>query len=325
MPRLTPQQSEALAEKSANMYEESLSYLRRNIVTRPAPTEDSNSKSRSGPADAARRKRRKAVPPVIRHPRPKNGTTSEDTLAEDEGNSAMFVKTGPKDSHDAKKKAFAYDSELHNDGAETLRRILKADAVAIVQLDNYQLYFKRDNRLELNLTSNPENDISNPLHTFLRGGTWPSECEPVVRYTAVPGVPPAPLLGSASANGKAQFSFKTEGAESTVSDYIVQFFKTRRFWWDKTDSEDGLALRMMAFMPSETQTLLANVFTTPDGRLRHISLVAWNRPPASFADESRLALPFVYILGGVSMAALSIRKIRSMEQSQISYSNLQAQ
>ncbi len=145
-----------------------------------------------------------------------------------------------------------------------------------------------------------------------------------MRYTAVPGVPPALCLDSASANGKAQFSLNTEGAESTVSDYIVQFFKTRRFWWDRTDSEDGLALRMMAFMRPKRRHCSPMCLPRMTAAAAHQPCGV--EPSAClFADESRLALPFVYILGGVSMAALSIRKIRSMEQSQISYSNLQAQ
>jgi hypothetical protein len=81
----------------------------------------------------------------------------------------------------------------------------------------------------------------------------------------------------------------------------------------------------MTLMPDESQTLLAHCFFTFDGRVRFATFATWDRPPETFADASTVALPFVYVMGGISAAATSLCKIRSMEQSQISYSNLQAQ
>lgn len=79
----------------------------------------------------------------------------------------------------------------------------------------------------------------------------------------------------------------------------------------------------MSLMPMQCQTALASAFMTYDGKQRFAVFATWNQQPSE--DSNSIALPFVTILGGYALAALAIRKVRSIEQSQISYSNLQAQ
>lgn len=128
------------------------------------------------------------------------------------------------------------------------------------------------------------------------------------------------VLGS-SGNG---FAFETPGAATTLAGYVSSYLRHRRFWWDREDSSDSLASQLLFLMPSGSQTVLANVFLTYNGTLQFAASVAWDRPPASFDDTSRLAMPFVYIVGAGLVSSMAVVRMRGIEESQISYSNLQA-
>lgn len=53
------------------------------------------------------------------------------------------MKTGPRDSKIDKRQALMSERELFTDVAVTLRRNLAADAVAVVNMDAYQLFVRR--------------------------------------------------------------------------------------------------------------------------------------------------------------------------------------
>jgi hypothetical protein len=313
--QLATLQSEALAEKSSCMYEQSLSFLRRSIMPthlRPANHPVNGANGSKSDIVKPRPKRAKAIP-VRRRP----------SAVDDPDLPPLVVKSGPKESRDAKRRAMLDDTEIYEDAANTLRDLLGADAVAIVKMDDYQLYFRRSDSLEPDQSATEES-IENPLFAFLQGKPWPEAVEPIVHHVPAPGAPPVVVLGTSTSDPDSSFHFLRPGTEETLGQYLSTFLKTRRFWWDRQD-QDSLCGRLMGCLPNESQTLLAHALIPFEGRARFATFVAWNRPPESFADSSTSSLPFIHILGGITNAAVSIRKMRAMEQSQISYSNLQAQ
>jgi signal transduction histidine kinase len=226
------------------------------------------------------------------------------------------VKAGPKDARNAKERAEMADTELFDDAAKTIQGILASDSVAIVSLEDFQLFVKRTG---LDGTAKDRKvDKEKVILGFTQGKPWPSNVEPIVAH-----VPTAPGMRVMGRSGSGQYHFDQTDSAKQFSQVIHKYIKSRHFWWDREEG-DTTSNNLMAMMPEEAKTTLMATLMTPDGALRFAILSSWNRPPASFTDYSRMALPFQWILGGSVMAAMSVRKVRTMEQSQISYSNLQA-
>jgi hypothetical protein len=260
------------------------------------------------------------------------------------------VKAGPREQQESKKRWELGNSDLFADAASTLRGILGADAVAIYNMEDYSLFYRRTDAPDLELDKNvvdPAN--TSPLFDFMHGKPWPENLQPIVHHIPSAMGPREPLLGIslASKEGDAEtsgvdgtgmamngengeqsvrkaFDFSAPDLTQTLSEALREYLTKRRFWW-QTHGSSALEQKVLAIVPSETQTLVVHFTFTFDGRLRTATFGCWNRPPAQFDESSTLSLPFMQILGGLSGAALSFRKVRSMEQSQISYSNLQAQ
>ena len=305
------------------MHEKSLAFLRRSVMPAPAKSEKLKAVADQDKKVRPRKKR-------LRHlsvSQPMRKISSVSASGEDDDKPSLpelVVKSGPKESRDAKRKAMLDDTDLYKDAADTLRGILEADAVAFVKMDDYQLYFRRSDSLEPDLSSTDDSH-ENPLFQFIAGKPWPERYEPVVNHVPISGSPPVVILGTSAETPNAKFNFLQSGTEGTLAEYLAAFLKTRRFWWDKSNQDDTLCSKMMGLMPDTSETVMVNAYFTGDGRVRVATFASWNRPPSSFIDTSTVSLPFIQILGGISMAARSVRKIRAMEQSQISYSNLQAQ
>lgn len=298
------------------MYEASISFLRRSIL--PESQRSAEAAKRKGAA------KDKAASPHHRRPPPSQNSSSvniglHNPVVTDDP--ILAVKTGPRDSKDAKRQSLLRDKELFTDVAVTLRRILQADAVAIVNMDEYQLFVRRASSGGQNKPDkHSKEDI---IAGFLRGKPWPDHVDPVVHYVPVRNDSGIQILGS-SADGEAAFHFHHDDSETVLGDFLKSWLRNGHFWCDR-DNSDELSRRIMALMPEQSQTTLATALMTYDGKTRFATFASWNRPPSTFGESSTVALPAPGILGGIAMAALAIRKVRSLEQSQISYSNLQAQ
>ena len=358
------------------MYESSLAFLRRSVVPRHAwenqehePTPRKSDKpgiasrrqqrkaKRNGAADSkgdrlkvdragdARRGDSGSISPGPGHDLSR--ATSE--VAENETDMPLIpytVKAGPREQQESKKRWELGNSDLFADAASTLRGILGADAVAIYNMEDYSLFYRRTDAPDLELDKNvvdPAN--ASPLFDFMHGRPWPENLQPIVHHIPSSMGPRDPLLGVSLAQGTGDgatsavekdgttsseqlvnkaFDFAAPDMSQTLAEALVAYLTKRRFWWQRHGSSP-LEQKVLAIVPGETQTLLVHFMFTFDGRLRTATFACWNRAPAQFEESNTLSLPFMQILGGLSGAALSFRKVRSMEQSQISYSNLQAQ
>jgi hypothetical protein len=240
---------------------------------------------------------------------------------------AVATKAGPRESRAAKKDANTSEKALYNDAAQTLRKILKADAVAIVNIDEYQLFIRRASGLDHDIDKRKikEKTKQDILTSFLAGRAWPEDIDPVIHHVPRSNTSGVSVLGTASSGGSGSFHFNRPGSEKTMTEFLETWLKTRHFWWDRENAEDELSHRIVDLMPNDAQTILGSAFLTGEGRCKFAMFASWNRPPSEFSDSQTTALPFAWILGGCTMAALAIRQVRHLEQSQISYSNLQAQ
>ncbi|CAK9784213.1 hypothetical protein CC85DRAFT_281759 [Cutaneotrichosporon oleaginosum] len=230
------------------------------------------------------------------------------------------VKTAPRDSRRAKRRDLRAETTMFNDAAETLRGILHADAVCMVDLHEYQLYIRKGGTTPENQPTQTRESI---VADFLQGKEWPANVEPVVKYVPRTDNLSVEIMGQNAAPGF-EVDFNRPNATETIAKFAKTYLATSHFWWDREDPNDELAQEIMAFMPSKCQTVLSTVFLTFDGMLRYAVFVSWERSPRSFDDSSRLALPFVWIIGAALTSGLAISRIRSVEESQITYSNLQA-
>jgi hypothetical protein len=189
-------------------------------------------------------------------------------------------------------------------------------------MDEYQLFIRKTTTDIDRKRKAPVESKENIILDFLHGKDWPSNVEPVVHYVPKEDTKSVPLLG---VDGIDDFQLQGEGVPATLGKFLKQYLTKRHFWWDREDEEDVLAQEVMALMPRNSQTTLATACMGWDGRVRFAIFASWNKPPSSFGDTASVALPFVWILSGSIMASLAVRKMRTLEQSQISYSNLQAQ
>lgn len=230
------------------------------------------------------------------------------------------VKTAPRDSRRAKRKDMRAENAMFNDAAETLRGILHSDAVSMVDLHEYQLYVRKGGTAPENQPTQTKESI---VSGFLQGKEWPSNIEPVVKYVPRSDNVNVDIMGQSAKPGF-EIDFHRPNATETLAKFTKSYLMTRHFWWDREDPDDELAQEIMSFMPDKCKTVLSTVFLTFDGMLRYAVFVSWERSPCSFDDSSRLALPFVWIIGAALTSGLAISRIRSVEESQITYSNLQA-
>lgn len=230
------------------------------------------------------------------------------------------VKTAPRDSRRAKRKDLRAETAMFNDAAETLRGILNADAVCMVDLHEYQLYVRKGGTAP---ESQPTQTKESIVADFLQGKEWPSNIEPVVKYVPQSESTEVEVMGQSHAPGF-EMDFAKPNAPDTLAKFAKTYLTTRHSWWDREDPDDELAQEIMAFMPDNCKTVLSTVFLTFNGMLRHAIFVAWERSPCSFDDSSRFAVPFVWIIGAALVSGLAINRMRSVEESQITYSNLQA-
>ncbi|WVF68925.1 hypothetical protein IAT40_003699 [Kwoniella sp. CBS 6097] len=323
--QLATLQSEYMAKRSGAMYEASITFLRRSLL--PSQS-DSQSRKDSGSEGSRPSVSGRGSP---KHPRTtQNANSNASKVAKETSlpgpeNTSSASKAGPRDGRDARRKAILSDQGLFTDAAETLRRLLKADAVAVVNMEDYQLFIRKNGTNELDKKKGKERLETKEkiIHNYMQGLPWPSDIEPVVTY--VGDDRGAEILGQAS-NGKANTSFRLNapGVQSTLGDFLKMYMEKRHYWWDREDPDDELSIKIMDLMPEECQTALGTTFLGADGKVRFAMFATWNEPPSSLVDSSMVALPFVWILGGCLMAALAMKKMRALEQSQISYSNLQA-
>ncbi|ORX40020.1 hypothetical protein BD324DRAFT_615975 [Kockovaella imperatae] len=302
--QLTTLEGQASAKRTKAMYEQSFNFLRRSIL--PDEAKRSMEKKKRPKQDTKRSQ-------LSKSPRPRHislGESAEPLFAS---------KNGPRDSRNAKTLAAMSESALFNDSASTLRNILHADHVSIVDLSDYTLFIRRVNDLAGKKAGKSREVI---ISDFLAGKPWPSDYEPVIHHTPKGNQTGVNILGSDSDG--LTCNWQDPDSVRTVRDFAESWIKDRHFWWDREDDDDELNNRVMRLMPAEANTTLATAFITYDGRLRFAMFASWKSNPSAFADSNIASLPFTYILGGCTAAALAIRKIRSLEHSQISYSNLQA-
>ncbi|WWD04951.1 hypothetical protein V865_003022 [Kwoniella europaea PYCC6329] len=312
--QLATQQSEYVAKRSSAMYEASISFLTRSIL--PEPSEDQQLRSSSKRSSSSSKSRPASPPP-----------SSKDKLQPPKanGDTTLASKAGPRDSRDARRQAFISDQGIFNDAAATLRMLLKADAVAVINLEDYHLFMKKqENEGPLHNKKGKDRIKTKEkiINDYLKGEPWPADIEPVINY--VGRQQGAEVLGISSADKETHFHFDTAGVESVFSEFLKVYFSTRQFWWDREENDNPLSMRIMDLMPTQAQTALGTTFMGHDGKIKFAMFATWNKPPSSLVDSSMVSLPFVWILGGCLMAALAMTKIRALEQSQISYSNLQA-
>lgn len=335
-----------MAKKSSSMYENCISFLRRSVTPNVAKMKEDAEREKREQKEKEREQRRElrkarhgnniAVPsPLHTNEVSPKSRPRRPSRIDSKGSSVtsvapeppqIAVKTSPRDSKAAKREADMSDKALFTDAAKTLRQILKADAVAIVNIDEYQLFIRRSSGVDHDVKRKIKEKTKEAIITsFLQGKPWPEDIDPVIHYVPRSNQPGVNVLGTDSSTGPCAFHFDQTGSERTLSEFLEAWLKTRHFWWDREDSSDDLSRRIVGLMPTEAQTILGSAFLTHDGKCRFAMFASWNRPPSEFGDSQTIALPFAWILGGCTMAALAIRKVRSLEQSQISYSNLQAQ
>ncbi|KAL1408538.1 hypothetical protein Q8F55_005350 [Vanrija albida] len=234
---------------------------------------------------------------------------------------APITKSSPSDTKSAKRKDVVAEAAMFNDAATTLRGILQADAVTILDMHDHQLFIRKlgSRHSAPHQRQNKEAIIGD----FLQGKEWPSNVEPVVNYVPRSSSRGLHVLGKSETPGF-ECDFTATTAPQTMAKFVKTYLMTRHFWWDREDENDELAKEVMKLMPAKSQTVLATVFMGFDGTLRYATFATWARAPTAFDDTSRLALPFVWIVGATLISALALRRVRTIEQSQISYSNLQA-
>ena len=293
--QLTTLQSEISAKRLSTMYQDMISFLRRSIMPDSAATKRKIAGEEAGPP------RRNAEPAGQPHPA-----------------THKVVKTGPKESMALKRMVLQYDRELFTDAAKTLRGLLQADTVTVISAVDYHLYVRRSGP-DIALRRKPESK-EKLVADLLAGKSWPANVDPVIIHQprAHDGGPQ--ILGHA---GEGAMRLQRSEARDVISACIQSFFKYKRYWYAQ-DDDDDLSPRLMSVMPADTHTALALCWLNYDGALKFIMLVSWTQPPVMFGNAAK-ALPFAWIVAGLTACALAVRSIRNIEQSQITYSNVQAQ
>ncbi|WWC70842.1 uncharacterized protein I206_104794 [Kwoniella pini CBS 10737] len=319
--QLATLQSEYMAKRSTAMYEASISFLRRSFVSNPSETQSRRGSRRVSSSHASPSPPQR-LPSPRKKMQPPNVSTS----------TAVASKLGPWDDKDARRLAIQSDRTLFNDAAETLKGLLNADAVVVLNMEDYQLFIKKSSSVSSHALEGKKGkdrirSKEKIIIDYMNGDPWPEDIEPVINYIGKQSSQ-AEILGSAFSKGDIelsdQFNFDVPDVEDTLGEFLKTYLSKRQFWWDREENTDSLSGKIMQLMPQQAQTALGTTFLGHDGKIKFVMFATWNTPPSSLVDSSMIALPFVWILGGCLMAALAMKKIRALEQSQISYSNLQA-
>lgn len=290
--QLTTLQSEISAKRLSTMYQDMISFLRRSIMP-DSTVEKKIASEQGGPRRAAESAGRS-------HPA-----------------AHKVVKTGPKESMALKRMVLQYDRELFTDAAATLRGLLQADTVAVISAVDYHLYVRRSGPdIPLRRKSESKEKL---VADLLAGKSWPANVEPVIVHQPRAHDGGLQVLGHA---GESDMRLQRAEARDVISACIQSFFKHKRYWYAQ-DDDDELSPRLMSVMPANTHTAMALCWLNYDGALKFIMLVSWGQPPVMFGNAAK-ALPFAWIVAGLTACALAVRSIRNIEQSQITYSNIQA-
>jgi hypothetical protein len=241
------------------MYESTIAFLRRSLIS-PLPRKESSSKTHS----------RRHVP------KEKNDTKPMPSCLAKQHTS---VKAGPKDARNAKERAELADTELFDDAAKTIQGILQSDSVAIVGLEDFQLFVKRTG---LDGTAKDRKvDKEKVILGFTQGKPWPHNVEPIVVH-----VPTAPGMRVLGKSGPGSYHFDQPDSPLQFSQVIHKYIKTRHFWWDREEG-DEISDNMMSMMPNEAKTTLMATLMTADGTLRIAVLASWTKPPSQFGDYTQ--------------------------------------
>ncbi|RXK36776.1 hypothetical protein M231_05937 [Tremella mesenterica] len=299
MYQLITLQSEMSAKRLSSMYQESINYLRRSVVPEYAkPKRKEKSHKSSGII----------APRGFELPRNPCGEPMSHTA----------IKTGPKDSQAAKRKMQQSDKELYADAANTLKNLLEADHVAVLSAADFQLFIRCAGSDPLPKKRETKEQL---VGDWLNGKPWPAHVDPIIMHVPRSSDRGLQLLGQ---SGSAQLHLDQPGVEGTFADVIKASLKSRRFWFYRDDEEDDeLSHRVMALVPDQAQITLAVCWPTYNGALKFLSFVSWNKPPSMLGHTAK-AVPFAWLLSSLTSGVLAVRSIRNMEESQISYSNLQA-
>ncbi|WVW84762.1 hypothetical protein I302_106797 [Kwoniella bestiolae CBS 10118] len=324
--QLATLQSEYMAKRASAMYEASITFLRRSLIPEPSgskrryPSRKRSSSSFSGSSSGLSGPSAPLPPPP--HPSSQAKMAPPDTS----DSTQVASKAGPRDSRDARRQAIVANQNLYDDAANTLRQLLKADAVAVVNLEDYQLFMRKQSSsggsVEGKKGKSRIETKEKIINDYLKGEPWPADVEPVINYGGRQSG--TEILGFSANDPRIRFRLDADGVESVLAEFLRVYFATRRFWWDREENEDPLSSKIMNLMPPQAQTALGTTFMGHDGKIKFVMFATWNEPPSSLVDSSLVALPFIWILGGCLIAALAMKKIRALEQSQISYSNIQA-
>lgn len=221
--------------------------------------------------------------------------------------------------------------------------MLGADTVTIVDLSEYHVYIRRasgskdgttasgaasrDGRPSLQAT---KEQLSSD---FFRSGTvWPPESEPLVHRVprhstlSTPGSPDhGPHVLASTADDESDiYDFSSAASVDLLGDLLKSYLTSRRVWWSRGNKIDPLGARIAKLAPADVNTNMILPSLDVGGRAHFAVFASW-RSSQPQASESNGDLQFVRMLCGAVQASLAIRRMRELEQSQISYSNLQAQ
>ncbi|WWC62667.1 uncharacterized protein I303_105264 [Kwoniella dejecticola CBS 10117] len=331
--QLATLQSEYMAKRSSAMYGASISFLRRSFIPDPSESQSREHRRSSRLSTSTSVSAASLPSPRPALPLPSMSKEWQDTRSCTTSNAVK--KFGPRGDSDARRQALHSDRHIFDDAANTLKVLLKADAVVVLNMEDYQLFIRkgsatRNSSLDGKTGTDRIKTKEKIIKDYLQGDPWPENVEPVISYVGK-RFTQAEILGSAFSSedqsdneDTGQFRFNSANVEDTLSRFLKTYLARRQFWWDREETQDALSAKIMDLMPCQAQTALGTTFLGYDGKIKFVMFATWDRPPSSLVDSSLVALPFVWILGGCLMAALAMKKIRALEQSQINYSNLQA-
>ena len=220
--------------------------------------------------------------------------------------------------------------------------MLGADTVTIVDLSEYHIYIRRASNSKDGTASGTASRDGRPSlqatkeqlsSEFYKSGTvWPPESEPLVHRVprhstmSTPGSSDhGPRVLASTANDERDiYDFSSAAAVDLLGDLLKSYLTSRRVWWSRENKADPLGSRISTFAPTDVNTHMILPSLDVGGRAHFAVFASWRSShPQSL--ENAGDLQFVRMLCGAVQASLSIKRMRELEQSQISYSNLQAQ
>ena len=310
-------QCETESKKSTSMYADCMLYLRR-AKARDC-MKDKYERRRSHDAELNRHGSRDIS--ALQDPSiaPTNGLTP--SMFEDENFIPSTASTGPLLQVGTRLRARDQDRAHFTDAVQTLRRIFEADAVAMVDLEDYEIY-SRDKADSPKCNNKRSRDTI--MDDWLLGSPWPDTVEPVVNRDNLTSEASVRVMADDCAGGL-EFNFHHASSSRVLSDYLGNYLKTRQIWWSRDEIHGELGKDLMDLLPNGCQTALFAAFLSPDGRFRFATVIAWTKPPSAFSGFDTSAIPFIWVVGGCMMAALALRRVRTMETTRNHCGQVQAQ